>query len=124
MLRPPYGDLTPETWLASGGSFSASVIWNLDSEDWRLPGADAIVANCTNGAYPGAIVLMHDGGGNRDQDLEALPRILEALKAEGYRFVTLDKLMAMDSRIPADVATGNAVMPEGSVWPTELVETE
>lgn len=124
VLRPPYGDLTPETWLASGGSFSASVIWNLDSEDWRLPGADAIVANCTNGAYPGAIVLMHDGGGNRDQDLEALPRILEALKAEGYRFVTLDELMAMDSRIPADVATGNAVMPEGSVWPTELVETE
>lgn len=124
VLRPPYGDLTPETWLASGGSFSASVIWNLDSEDWRLPGADAIVANCTNGAYPGAIVLMHDGGGNRDQDLEALPRILESLKAEGYRFVTLDELMAMDSRIPADVATGNAVMPEGSVWPTELVETE
>lgn len=124
VLRPPYGDLTPETWLASGGSFSASVIWNLDSEDWRLPGADAIVANCTSGAYPGAIVLMHDGGGNRDQDLEALPRILEALKAEGYRFVTLNGLMAMDGRIPADVATGNAVMPEGSVWPTEMAATE
>lgn len=71
VMRPPYGDFNNDTWLASGGTLSASVIWNLDSEDWRLPGADAIVANCTNGAFSGAIVLMHDGGGNRDQDLEA-----------------------------------------------------
>ena len=124
VLRPPYGDLTPETWLASGGCFSASVIWNLDSEDWRLPGANAIVANCTNGAYPGAIVLMHDGGGNRNQDLEALPKIIEALQAKGYQFVTINELMAADSRIPEDVASGNAVMPEDAVWPTELASTE
>lgn len=124
VLRPPYGDLTPETWLASGGSFSASVIWNLDSEDWRLPGADAIVSNCTNGAYPGAIVLMHDGGGNRDQDVEALPKILQTLKDQGYEFVTINELLAMDSRIPKDVASGDATLPEGSVWPTEMAATE
>ncbi|HIZ18294.1 MAG TPA: polysaccharide deacetylase family protein [Candidatus Olsenella stercoravium] len=121
VLRPPYGDFNNDTWLASGGTLSASVIWNLDSEDWRLPGADAIVANCTNGAYSGAIVLMHDGGGNRDQDLEALPRIIEALQARGYKFVTINELMASDSRIPADVASGNATPPEGFAWPTEMV---
>ena len=43
---------------------------------------------------------MHDGGGNRDQDVEALPRILQTLKDQGYRFVTINELMAMDSRIP------------------------
>ena len=118
VLRPPYGDFNNDTWLASGATLSASVIWNLDSEDWRLPGADAIVSNCTNGAYSGAIVLMHDGGGNRDQDLEALPRIIEALQARGYKFVTINELMAMDSRIPEDVASGNATLPEGAVWPS------
>ena len=124
VIRPPYGDFTNDTWLASGGTLSASVIWNLDSSDWRLPGADAIVSNCTNGAYSGAIVLMHDGGGNRDQDLEALPRIIEALQARGYKFVTINELMAMDSRIPEDVASGNATLPEGAVWPTEMAATE
>ena len=124
VLRPPYGDFNNDTWLASGGTLSASVIWNLDSEDWRLPGADAIVANCTNGAFSGAIVLMHDGGGNRDQDLEALPRIIETLQGKGYQFVTLNELMAMDSRIPDDVASGNAALPEGCVWPTETAAAE
>ncbi len=124
VIRPPYGDFTNDTWLASGGTLSASVIWNLDSEDWRLPGADAIVSNCTNGAYSGAIILMHDGGGNRDQDLDALPRIIETLQARGYRFVTLSELMASDGRIPADVAAGNAAMPEDCVWPTELASAQ
>ena len=122
VIRPPYGDFNNDTWLNSNGTLSASVIWNLDSEDWTLPGADAIVSNCTNGAYSGAIILMHDGGGNRDQDLEALPRIIENLQDKGYKFVTINELMAMDSRIPEDVASGNATMPEDGVWPTEMVE--
>ncbi len=122
VIRPPYGDFNNQTWLDSNGTLSASVIWNLDSEDWTLPGADAIVSNCTNGAYSGAIILMHDGGGNRDQDLEALPRIIENLQDKGYKFVTINELMAMDSRIPEDVASGNATMPEDGVWPTEMVE--
>ena len=124
VIRPPYGDFNNDTWLKSNGTLSASVIWNLDSEDWTLPGADAIVSNCTNGAYSGAIILMHDGGGNRDQDLEALPKIIENLQGQGYKFVTINELMAMDSNIPEDVASGNATMPEDCVWPTEMVESE
>lgn len=122
VIRPPYGALDTQTWVNSGGSFSASVIWNLDSLDWKLPGVDTIVSNCTEGAWSGAIILMHDGGGNRDQDLEALPKILDKLSAEGYEFVTLSELMAMDGRIPADVAAGNAHMPEGSAWATSVAQ--
>ena len=121
-LRPPYGSLDAQTWVNSGGNFSASVIWNLDSLDWELPGVDTIVSNCTEGIWSGAIILMHDGGGNRDQDLEALPKILEKLQSQGYEFVTLSELFALDSRIPADVAAGNARMPEDCVWATSLAE--
>ena len=122
VLRPPYGELTMDTWLKGGGAFSASIHWNLDSEDWTLPGADAIVSNCTKNVYSGAIILMHDGGGNRDQDLEALPKIIETLQAEGYTFVTIDELMELSGVIPEDVCSGNATIPEGCVWPTELAE--
>lgn len=120
VIRPPYGSFDASSWLASGGTLSASVIWHLDSLDWELPGVDKIVKNSTNGAWSGAIILMHDGGGNRDQDLEALPKVLQKLSAQGYEFVTLSELMALDSRIPAEVAAGTATMPEDAVWPTEM----
>jgi peptidoglycan/xylan/chitin deacetylase (PgdA/CDA1 family) len=42
---------------------------------------------------PGSIVIMHDGGGNRSGTLGALPRIIEALRARGYRFATVSELL-------------------------------
>lgn len=119
-MRPPYGDFTEGAWLRSGGLMSASIIWNQDSKDWARPGADQIVANSLAGVQPGSIILMHDGGGDRSQDVEALPQIIEQLQAQGYRLVTINDLIASDSSIPADIRTGNAKVPEGAVWPTEL----
>jgi peptidoglycan/xylan/chitin deacetylase (PgdA/CDA1 family) len=59
--------------------------WGVDSLDWQKPGPDAIVANVLNTVSPGAIILMHDGGGtDRDQTLAALPRIISGLQAAGY----------------------------------------
>lgn len=43
--------------------------------------------------HPGAIVLMHDGGGNRHRTVEALPTIISTLKQQGYRFVTVPELL-------------------------------
>lgn len=112
-FRPPYGDFTEKAWLNSGGLASVSVLWNQDSLDWKRPGVDAIVENSTKNVTSGSIILMHDGGGNRDQDVEALPKIIEKLQAEGYEFVTVTELMKSDSSIPADVAAGDAAMPDG-----------
>ncbi|WP_322353801.1 polysaccharide deacetylase family protein [Paratractidigestivibacter sp.] len=121
-FRPPYGDFKESTWLKSGGLASLSVLWNLDSEDWRRAGSDSIVSKSTSGAFTGAIILMHDGGGDRSQDVEALPQIIETLQAEGYKFVTVGELMRSDSSIPADIASGYATMPEDCTWPTELAD--
>lgn len=46
-------------------------------------------------AHNGAIVLMHDGGGDRSQDIEALPDIIDGLREQGYEFVTVEQLAAM-----------------------------
>lgn len=119
-LRQPYGSMNANVWLYSKGAMSVSVFWTHDSEDWKRPGADKIVKNATNDMFTGAIILMHDGGGNRDQDVEALPQIIEAWQNAGYQFVTISQLMASDPRIPSEVASGDEQMPSDAVWPTEI----
>ncbi len=120
MIRPPYGAFTSKTWAVTQGKMSASILWNQDSLDWSRPGVDKIVANAINGIQPGYIILMHDGGGPREQDLEALPQILDKLHDQGYTFVTVTDLMKADGNVPEDILTGKAKMPEDAVWPTEL----
>ena len=122
VLRPPYGNWNEYCWISTRGTTSASVIWNIDSLDWEQPGADAIVENCTTGVGSGDIILMHDGGGDRSQDIEALPQIIDKLREQGFEFVTLSELMASDYRIPDEVSRQYAPMPEGCDWPVEVVE--
>lgn len=118
-LRPPYGDLDGEVWVKSGGVATTSVYWTHDSLDWETPGVDAIVNNATQYMVPGSVILMHDGGGDRSQDVEALPRIIAAWKEAGYRFVTIRELMESDSSIDLS-AVDMGSMPADAVWPNEL----
>ena len=121
-IRPPYGSFNQSCWLNSGGTICASILWNIDTVDWSLPGTDAIVENALAGVTSGSVILMHDGGGARDQGMEALPRIIDQLQQDGYTFVTISELLASDPEVPKDVVAGNATMPEGAVWPTEIGE--
>ena len=77
----------------------AEIGWNVDTEDWRRPGADTIASRIMK-AKPGSVILMHDGGGDRSQTVEALKKALPQLKQEGYRFVTISELLQYDP--PAD----------------------
>ncbi len=93
LVRPPYGARTSGTlrWLAEHGM--VTTLWDVDAGDWAMPGVDAIVANVTEGVRPGSVVLMHDAGGDSTQTVEALPRILETLLAEGYQLGTVDQVL-------------------------------
>jgi peptidoglycan/xylan/chitin deacetylase (PgdA/CDA1 family) len=68
------------------------VRWDVDPSDWRKPPSGVIVRRVVNAARPGAVVLLHDGGGDRSSTIAALPEIIRVLKEQGYRFVTLDEL--------------------------------
>ncbi len=68
----------------------------MDAGDYLQPGVPAIVQRVLAGAHPGAIVLMHDGGGNRSQTIAALPIIIRALRARGYNLVTVPQLLVDD----------------------------
>ena len=66
--------------------------WNIDTEDWRRPGADTIASRIKS-AGPGEVILMHDGGGDRSQTVAALREALPYLKSQGYKFVTISELI-------------------------------
>jgi peptidoglycan-N-acetylglucosamine deacetylase len=71
--------------------------WHLDTEDWKDPGVNKIVKKVVEGTTPGDVILFHDGGGNREQTVKALEKIIPILKKEGYEFVTVTKLLKLQA---------------------------
>ncbi|WP_033211797.1 polysaccharide deacetylase family protein [Kitasatospora phosalacinea] len=92
MFRPPYGGRTPEVLRWIGESGATVVLWDVEPCDWSMPGPDAITRAVLDQARPGAVVLLHDGGGDRSQTAAALPGIIEGLTARGYAFARVDEL--------------------------------
>lgn len=95
ILRAPYGAFGTKQWADASDLIDMNVLWDIDTLDWKRPGPNAIHDAVLSNAHNGAIVLMHDGGGDRSQDVKALPRIIDDLRAQGYEFVTIDQLMQM-----------------------------
>jgi peptidoglycan/xylan/chitin deacetylase (PgdA/CDA1 family) len=101
MFRPPYG-LWNGTTLALLKKYKMlMVLWTVDTSDYELPGADTIADRALAGAKPGAIILMHDAGGNRSETIAALPQIIKHLRAKGYKLVTVPRLL-LDNPAPKD----------------------
>lgn len=99
MFRPPYGLWNGTTLTLLRKYRMLMVLWSVDTNDWEMPGTQAIIDSAVRGAAPGAIILMHDAGGNRSETVAALPRIIRALRGKGYRLVTVPKLL-LDNPAP------------------------
>ena len=96
LLRMPYSSqpiaLTAPEWRAArqaGRDGYLVVLANIDTRDWARPGVARIVAAAMPSGGRGAVVMLHDGGGNRQQTVAALPRIITRLRTRGYRFTTV-----------------------------------
>jgi peptidoglycan/xylan/chitin deacetylase (PgdA/CDA1 family) len=101
MFRPPFGLWDKQTLALLHRYRMLMVMWTVDTSDYREAGVSAIVHSAVSGARPGAIILMHDAGGNRSETVAALPRIIHRLKARGYKLVTVPKLL-LDNPAPRD----------------------
>jgi peptidoglycan-N-acetylglucosamine deacetylase len=88
-LRPPYGSTDANTRQYAADLGYATVLWDVDPQDWRRPGTEEIANHILSHVFPGAIVLMHDGGGDRSQSVAALEIILRELSAKGYKFYNI-----------------------------------
>jgi peptidoglycan/xylan/chitin deacetylase (PgdA/CDA1 family) len=100
LFRPPYGSFNATTFQQLHAMHLLMVLWSTDTADYTLPGVHAIVERALAGAHPGAIILMHDAGGNRAETIAALPAIIAGLRKRGLRPVTLPRLMLDDPPPP------------------------
>ena len=70
-------------------------------DDWRVPGVTTIIDRTLKqvaAASPDRsanVILLHDGGGPRDETVTALPVIIDRLRAEGYHFVPVSQLAGL-----------------------------
>ncbi|WP_293270984.1 MULTISPECIES: polysaccharide deacetylase family protein [unclassified Microcoleus] len=101
-FRPPGGVLTNGLAKYAKEQNYSVVMWSVTSADTD-PRAqpEAFVENVLKNAKPGAIVLMHDGGGDRSRTIKALPEMIAGLKQQGYRFVTIPELLEMQGQSAA-----------------------
>jgi peptidoglycan/xylan/chitin deacetylase (PgdA/CDA1 family) len=95
LFRAPYGAVSSALISEVHSMRFTAVQWDIDPQDWALPGTNAIYHNVIANAHNGAIILQHDGGGNRSETLAAVPREIAALKREGYRFETITDMLGL-----------------------------
>lgn len=92
IFRCPGGNFDTSVATDLEGIVTAEIGWNVDTTDWKKPGAD-VIAQRIQSAGPGNIILMHDGGGDRSQTIEGLRQALPKLKEQGYSFITVQELL-------------------------------
>ena len=100
LFRPPYGSFNATTMRELHRLHLLMTLWSVDTGDYLQPGISVIVQRVLAGAHPGAIVLMHDAGGTRTETIEALPTVIDDLRARGYRLVTVPQLLHDDPPPP------------------------
>ncbi|MFJ2087682.1 glycosyltransferase [Streptomyces sp. NPDC087901] len=108
LFRPPYSSfadaMDDKSWPVTqyvGSRGYLTVVNNTDSEDWKRPGVEAIIDRATPEHGEGAVILMHDSGGDRSQTVTALGKFLPKMQERGYEFTNLtDALGAPSAHTP------------------------
>ena len=93
LMRPPYGAITDDIRNSLDLSF---IMWDVDSLDWKSKNEAAILTEIQREVKNGSIILMHD---IHTETVNALPKVIDYLKGQGYDFVTIPDLL--DSRLKA-----------------------
>lgn len=92
LMRPPNGSYSKESLKTVEDLGYKSIIWNIDSLDWKNPGRDVVIERVMKRLKPGGIILMH-ASDTPLQTAEALPILLDKIKEEGYKIVTVGELL-------------------------------
>ena len=85
-VRPPYGEANGGVYNALWGLGYNVSMWDLDTMDWQQPAPATILQQVLAQIETHRVILMHDGGENRQSTIESLALILHELTMQGYRF--------------------------------------
>lgn len=89
LFRPPYGSTNAGVNNTARELGLTQVLWSVDTKDWQQPGVSQIVSRVLTQAKSGDTILMHDGGGNRLETVQALSLIIGGLHQRGFTFSVL-----------------------------------
>lgn len=111
LLRPPYlaaNDETDELARSLGMPLIGAA--NLGTRDWEQPGVEHILAYSRPFANEGAILLFHDGFGDRSQTIEAVRTLVQELSDDGFELVTVSELLARGASSQGDHASESPIL--------------
>lgn len=85
LFAPPYGEWTEEIVISAAELGYHTVLWTVDTVDWRLPPPETIWKRALAGAVPGALILLHP----TEPTTLALPLIIDGLIEKGFTLTTV-----------------------------------
>ncbi len=96
LIRPPYGAIGDDAIKELGKQGYKVINWSVDTFDWdiKLNEPAEITQRVLKYAHPGDIILLHSGGGDRENTVEALPYLINSLQEKGFQFVTVEELLS------------------------------
>lgn len=90
-FRPPYGAFTRrQRNMLYDSRRLPTVLWSVDPEDWRRPGAGVVARRILSHSRPGAIILSHD---IQSGTVSAMPQTFDGLAARGLQFGTISQMV-------------------------------
>lgn len=121
LMRPPFGARDwPVMEVAHKLGYTV-VMWSVPlARDWEYPPPQIIAQRVLPRVSDGSIIVLHDGNRgqlcakrglparvcDRTSDIEATKLIVDALKKQGYRFVTIPQLIALGKNVKHTPAPG------------------
>lgn len=89
IFAPPYGEFNEHVLSVVGGLGFKTIMWTVDTVDWKLPAPEVIIKRVAEKTKPGAIILMHPTA----PTVAALDEMIGFLKKEGYSFTTVSQII-------------------------------
>lgn len=97
-FAPPSGDYNMQTVKLAAEQGLKTVLWTVDTVDWRNPPASSIVNKIASKVEPGSLILMHPTPSSRD----ALAGMIQAIQGKGLMLGTVEQTLSPD-RVEAKV---------------------
>ncbi|AIQ64402.1 hypothetical protein PSTEL_16185 [Paenibacillus stellifer] len=98
-FAPPSGDYNQETVEIARELGLKTVLWTVDTVDWRNPSPDSVIAKITTKAEPGTLVLMHPTNASS----KALRGMIRGIRAKGLTLGTVSETLSPERVLPAGV---------------------
>ncbi|MCX5726527.1 MAG: polysaccharide deacetylase family protein [Candidatus Saganbacteria bacterium] len=95
-FRPPFGFFNWRYFRTAEKLGYTIVLWSVDAADWYKTDPSKIKERILSRAENGSIILLHDGGKDREEVIKALPAIIDGLKKKGFEITTLSQLLKIN----------------------------